>query len=113
MSPRPPARNACSGLTRVGAYTIPSYTTGDAMILLSGLLSGLKPLPRQSSLPVAGSCPVTQSPPFTTISTWFPYFSTAGVAYESGDSRIALVGRSIRQTVLPRSEEHTSELQSQ
>ena len=47
---------------------------------------------------------MTTSPPVTTISkpSGAPLSgSAAGVVYESGDSLIAPVGRSTRQTVLP------------
>src|SRR6185295_6289443 len=74
---------------------------GDATMRYEGLLSGLRPLARQSSLPVSGSWPVTQSPPVITISVFLPYRSRPGVVYESGDSRMALVGRSIFHNVLP------------
>ena len=71
---------------------------------LEGLLVGLRPSIRHSSLPLAGSCPVTTSPPVTTISTPFGAlltWSAAGVVYESGDSSIARVGRSVRHSVFP------------
>src|SRR5436305_8117821 len=80
---------------------MPSYTPADAMVRKFGLLVGLRPFPRQSSLPVVGSCPVTQSPPRITISTLSLYFKSCGVEYESGDSRMATVGRSTRHNVLP------------
>ena len=65
------------------------------------LFSGLRPSARHNSCPVSRSCPVTTSPPVMTISRVEPYSSSAGVVYESGDSRRAFVGRSTRQTVSP------------
>ena len=64
-------------------------------------LVGLRPSLRQSSLPVAGSCAVTMSPPETTISVRLLTFSGTGVVYASGASAMALVGRSCFQTVFP------------
>ena len=53
-------------------------------------LVGLRPSLRQSSLPVAGSCAVTMSPPETTISVRLLTFSGTGVVYASGASAMAL-----------------------
>src|SRR5262249_16560485 len=101
MSPLPPARKAIRGRSRVGAYTMSLNTTTEAMVRKLGLLVGFKPFPRHTSLPVAGSWPVTQSPPRTTISQRSGYLRSCGVEYESGDSRIAATGLSTRHKVLP------------
>ena len=45
----------------------------------NGWSSGLRPFARHSSFPLAGSWPVTTSPPVTTISTFWPRRATVGV----------------------------------
>src|SRR4029079_9776931 len=76
-------------------------TTGDATIRLLPSFEGLRPSARHNSRPVAGSCPVTTSPPDTTISAPLATRESAGVVYASGDSERARVGRSVRHIVLP------------
>src|ERR1044071_2129350 len=86
-SPRPPARNARSGRSRLGAQIISPATNGDATIRYEGLLVGFRPLARHSSLPVAGSWPVTTSPPVTTISWAEPLVRRAGVVQADRNGR--------------------------
>jgi hypothetical protein len=53
--------------------------TGEATMRWNGWSVGLRPFARHSSFPLAGSWPVTTSPPVTTISTFWPRRATVGV----------------------------------
>src|SRR5262249_53224796 len=78
-SPRPPAFTAIIGRSRDDAMTTSPVTTGEATMRLLPSLYGFSPVARHSSLPLAGSCPVTTSAPVTTISMAPLYLRSAGV----------------------------------
>src|SRR5207249_5315197 len=73
--------------------TTPPPATGEGTSRQWPILSGFHVPQRQSSLPVAGSWPVRQSPPAMSNSVRPLNVKGIGVAYDSFDSSRASLGR--------------------